>query len=106
MEPENERDTGDRNTGVDEITGIPPDNHGAVLGDPGGDPTATDLTEGGTGTGLDFGGDDIGGAGGAGGGMVDRVGGVGTTGGVSSGTLGGSSVGSDLPPPAKDDVDQ
>lgn len=51
-----------------------------------GDPTESGLTAGGTGTNVSRG-SEVGGPGGSGGGVVDRVGGVGTVGGTSSGDL-------------------
>lgn len=62
--------------------------------DTSGDPTVSDLTIGGTGTSIGND-EDLGG----GGGMVDRIG-RGTTGGVSSGTIG--TVGSGMPPRPED----
>ena len=63
----------------------------------GGDPTESDLTAGGTGTAI-AGDPDVGGASGAGGGVLDRIGGITTTGGTSDGTVGGSITGSGIPP--------
>lgn len=67
----------------------------------GGNPTTLGLTAGGTGIALEDD-EESGGASGSGGGVVDRIGGRGTVGGESGGTLGGTSVGSPFPPRPED----
>ncbi|MGH2447036.1 MAG: hypothetical protein ACRDFS_00300 [Chloroflexota bacterium] len=73
---------------TDDVTGAEAD----------GNPTVSGMRSGGEGTDVGDGSPEAGGARGSGGGVVDRVGGMRTVGGVSSGTLGGSSVGSGMPP--------
>lgn len=69
----------------------------------GGNPTVSGLTGGGTGTEIGEGYPEAGGAHGSGGGVLKRGDHSDTVGGISAGTVGGSIVGSGIPPKPTDD---
>jgi hypothetical protein len=78
---------------------LPADNPSDLVDDSPQNPATSGLTAGGTGNSIDTGESQTGGATGSGGGMVDRIGGRGTVGGSSSGTLWS---GSGMPPKPED----
>ncbi|MDQ2742231.1 MAG: hypothetical protein M3Z66_08020 [Chloroflexota bacterium] len=94
-EPETEADFNeDAGTGA-----LIADNPSDLVDDSPENPTVSGLTAGGTGTAIDTGLSEAGGATGSGGGMVGRIGGHEVAGGTSSGTLWS---GTGMPPKPKD----